>query len=130
MALHTMALLASNPEKSMSVRKIATTFEVSEAHLSKVLQRLSRAGLVKSTRGPVGGFTLAKNDDEITLRDIFEVIEGTLEPRSCLLGSSTCRGGICILGDIWAIDNQIIDYFSRTYLSQVCNMNINAVNKE
>ena len=58
-ALHASALLASDPGTKLSNKQIAGRLHVSEAHLSKVLQRLVKVGLVRSMKGPKGGFVLA-----------------------------------------------------------------------
>jgi len=78
-ALHAMTYLAAFPDNKHMTKEIASLHQVSEAHLSKVLQRLTRAGLVKAVRGPKGGFSLAKSADEISLLEVYETIEGTLE---------------------------------------------------
>ena len=76
LALHSMVLLAASPERSLTVKEITGRTLVSEAHLSKVMQRLAKAGLVKSTRGPKGGFVLGDSGLSISLLSIFEAIEG------------------------------------------------------
>ena len=100
LALHTMVLLAATQDEVVSNKDIANTLRASEAHLSKVLQRLAKAGLVKSTRGPHGGFRIAKEPSEITLLDIYEAIEGPLISSSCLLVSPVCIDNKCILGSL------------------------------
>lgn len=98
LAIHSIAYIAARQEPS-SVHDISRRLEVSEFHLSKVLQRLSKRGLVRSSRGPGGGFTLAGNADSITLMDVYEAIEGTLEDHPCLMRKKTCDSKSCILGD-------------------------------
>ena len=56
LALHTAFFLVTNPDRRLTTREMASTMGASEAHLSKVLQRLVHAGLVESVRGPKGGF--------------------------------------------------------------------------
>jgi Rrf2 family protein len=97
LALHTAALMASDPENPLTVSEAARTLPVSGHHLAKVLQRLARAGLLDSTRGPHGGFTLARPPSEITLLEIYEAVEGELSSGHCLLGKPVCEGG-CVLG--------------------------------
>ena len=97
LALHSTVLLAANPGKLISTRDIASMLHVSEAHLSKVLQRLARAGLVRAIRGPKGGFRLVKPANETTLLEVYESIEGTLTPGKCLFESPICEGDACIL---------------------------------
>ena len=100
LALHTMALLASAEPGRLSVREVANRLAASRAHLSKVLQRLARAGLVTSLRGPRGGFSLARPAEDATLLDVYEAIEGPLEDSTCLLGAPVCSGDSCLLGDL------------------------------
>lgn len=123
LGLHTMVFLAKSGEELASTREIATALQVSEAHLSKVLQRLVRVGLVKSVRGPKGGFLLARSGDEMTLLDVYEAIDGPLEPVNCLLGTPTCRGSACILGGVLqTVNDQVREYLAGTKLSELVNV--------
>ena len=122
LAMHTMVLLAKDPERVVSTHEIAETLKVSEAHLSKVLQRLTRAGLVESVRGPRGGFRCGESANGITLLDVYESIEGRLAAKTCLLGEPICDGGACILGDLLAtVHKDIADYLAGTKLSTLAN---------
>ena len=94
LAFHSMLLLAQHSaqkdEAYLNVKDISQRTGASQAHLSKVLQRLAKAGLVRSSTGPRGGFTLAKPTDQITLLDIYEAIEGPIELPNCLLRRDGC----------------------------------------
>lgn len=101
LALHTMALLSSQPERVFPVGEISAALNgASGNHLSKVLQRLARDGFVRSVRGPAGGFKIAPNWQKQTLLRIFESIEGPFTPDDCLLGIPACAGRKCILGNL------------------------------
>ncbi len=120
LALHAAVFLAANPGKPISTREIASALEVSEAHLSKVMQRLARTGLVNSVRGPKGGFLLARSPARISLLEVYEAIEGRLLPANCLLGTPVCKGEGCILGDlVETLNGQVREYLSRTRLSEL-----------
>ena len=106
LAMHTMVLLAGAPGEVVSTRRIAGALNASEAHLSKVLQRMVKAGLVRSIRGPKGGFQPARPCDTMTLLDIYEAIEGPLIEKRCLLPQPVCDGTDCILGELLAQTNQ------------------------
>jgi Rrf2 family protein len=108
LGLHVMALLSQDPQTPVSTRQASSAIGVSDAHLSKVLQRLAKVGLVKSVRGPKGGFVLGKPSDSITLLDVYESIEGPLEPNDCLFGTPVCSTGDCILGDLLATVNELV----------------------
>lgn len=119
LALHTMALLSGEPQKVMSTGEIASALDVSENHLSKVLQRLTKAGLVRSIRGPKGGFVINGSPDDYTLLDVYEAVDGRLVLSDCLFGRPSCNGE-CILGGLLtSVNTQIRDHLSTTKLSAV-----------
>ncbi|MCX6354461.1 MAG: Rrf2 family transcriptional regulator [Candidatus Aureabacteria bacterium] len=123
LALHAMALMAGRPDLPLSTREAASRLKVSEAHLSKVLQRLARNGLVKSLRGPRGGFILRRSCATITLLNIYEAIEGKCEPSGCLLGVPSCGALHCIFGSvIEKLDGDMRGYLSRTRLSDISGL--------
>ncbi|MDD5555722.1 MAG: Rrf2 family transcriptional regulator [bacterium] len=118
MALHAMALLAAAPGSRRSTRGLAKELGVSGAHLSKVLQRLSREGLVAAVRGRSGGFSLARPAGEITLISIYEAIDGAVAGSRCLFARPVCGGGRCILGDVLKeADDRLRAYLARTRLA-------------
>ncbi len=120
LALHGMAFLAANSSKLNSTKEIATRIRVSEAHLSKVLQRLAKTGLVKAVRGPRGGFMLGKASSEISLLEVYESIEGQLVSSECLFGDPVYNTDECILGGLLgSIDRQVRDYLTGTNLDEL-----------
>lgn len=113
-AIHTLVILDSEPEKLFSNKELATMLDVSDNHLSKILQRLCKARIVESIRGPKGGFTLVDGSSEKTLLEVYESIEGPVELSNCLLKKSFCTSN-CLLGDfLVSINDQFKDYFMKT----------------
>ncbi len=102
LALHVASLLARHPERRFSTAEIAKILAASEHTLAKVMQRLSRAGLVESLRGPTGGFLLARPAAELTVLDIYEAVDGPLGEAGCLLGKGPCVASTCLLGGLVA----------------------------
>ncbi len=120
LALHTTVMLAACKQRIVSTVEIAETLHASEAHLAKVLQRLHKAGLVESVRGPKGGFRLSKAGDQITMLEVYEAIEGPLAPSTCLLATRICDGSRCILGDLLrTVNSSVREYLSKTRLSDL-----------
>ena len=122
LAIHSLAYLAvQQPSAPVAASRLAEHFGVSEAHLSKVLQRLAHAGLLRSARGPAGGFVLASEPESVTLREIYEAIDGRLTPRShCLLGRRSCDLKTCLFGDLLqSIHQQAKQYLSATTLADL-----------
>jgi Rrf2 family iron-sulfur cluster assembly transcriptional regulator len=56
----------------------------------KLLQRLNKAGIVKSTMGPAGGFMLGKKPSVISVREVVEAIQGPVRLSGCLFSSNFC----------------------------------------
>jgi Rrf2 family protein len=120
LAIHTMVYLAGEGAAHRSAGSIARALSVSEAHLSKVMQRLARAGLLVSVRGPRGGFGLAKDPAKITLLDVFEAIDGPFRPDDCLMHERTCGQVGCLFGDLLSdINDQVREYLSGRNLEDV-----------
>src|SRR6185437_4479232 len=76
-AAHSCTILAALPEgAALGPAELAAFFDVPKAYLAKQLQALSKAGILSATRGPSGGYRLARPTDKITLRDIVLAVEG------------------------------------------------------
>lgn len=95
--------LAGRPEGSLSlISEISEAQEVPKSYLSKIMQHLVRAGLVKSRRGAHGGFFLAKRPEEITLRQAIEAVEGPIFLNVCLIRKGEChRDDLCPVHQVW-----------------------------
>jgi len=122
-ALHAMIILAKQQDKLVSVKDIANQLDISGNHLSKVLQRLVKAGLVLSIKGNKGGFKLAKNPETINFLEIYEAIDGKFTHSTCLLNKQACPQD-CIMGDlICSINNQVEEFFQKTKLMEFILLN-------
>jgi Rrf2 family protein len=98
-AIHSMVLIA-RAENGINAVKIAEISGFSKNHISKVLQRLVKDGLLKSLRGPSGGFTLKLEPESITLLSIYEAIEGSLDITDCPMVHDICGFENCIMGNV------------------------------
>jgi Rrf2 family protein len=119
-ALHAMVILAADQGRVATTSELASIIDVSEAHLSKILQRLARARLVESIRGPKGGYRITEKQKDITLLDIYEAIEGPLKATDCLLKKRVCDGRGCILGGLLKLVNMKMgEYLGGTRLVEL-----------
>lgn len=118
-ALHAMTVIAATPDRHVPIRDIAEAMPISEHYLAKVLQRLAKAGLVESVRGPGGGFLLRGEPRRTTLLAVYEAIEGRLEIASCTFPvAQGCK--TCILDDVLRDANRIVhDRLARTTLADL-----------
>ena len=97
--IHSMVLIA-RAENGINAVKIAEITGLSKNHISKVLQRLVKNDMLKSVRGPAGGFSLKKLPENISLLDVYESIEGSIEITDCPLAHDICGFENCIMGTI------------------------------
>jgi len=98
-AMHGCVLIGEAAGRPVPAGEIASVFGVSAAHVSKVMQRLCRAGVVRSARGPDGGFLLAAPPERITLLKAVSAVDGKIAPAKCLLGRHSCLRRRCMIGD-------------------------------
>lgn len=85
-ALHTMVYLTLAPKgKSVGVEQLATVQNLSPTYLSKILTKLVKAGLIKSTPGVNGGYSVARQSDTISFLDVIHAIEGQTTLFHCSL---------------------------------------------
>ncbi|MEW6202867.1 MAG: Rrf2 family transcriptional regulator [bacterium] len=126
LALHAMTYLAAQEKQGLhviSTKEISEAIEVSEAHLSKVFQRLARSGLLTAQRGPKGGVMLSDPPSKTNLLSIYEAIEGPLVSSDCLLKSKVCKPQECVMGGLLeSINKQIKYYLERTKLSDIAKV--------
>ena len=91
-ALRAMVYLAGCYDKKItSVKQLSRAGKFSYHLGHKLLQKLSKAGLVKSYAGPKGGFALNKKPSEINLMEIIEVFQGGIRLNKCLVGNKGCE---------------------------------------
>jgi Rrf2 family transcriptional regulator, iron-sulfur cluster assembly transcription factor len=76
--------------KRVSIKDLAKRLSIPYHFLGKIMQDLTRKGLLVSEKGPRGGFALAKPASEITLFDIVNAIDGSDFVRTCVMGFPEC----------------------------------------
>lgn len=102
-AIRAVCYLAELDEGSYAqVRDIADELGLPYHYLSKVLQELARKQLLDSSKGPGGGFRLARPPVETSLYRLIEAVEGPIEEDECLLGLESCSDRtMCPVHEVW-----------------------------
>ncbi len=106
----------------VSIHWIASRQRISPSYLEQILARLRRKKIVKSFKGPGGGYCLAKSPEEITLWDVYCALEDRCKLLRCLAdGRASCRrAGECVTRLFWQMLQERIDSFLRgTTLAQL-----------
>jgi Rrf2 family iron-sulfur cluster assembly transcriptional regulator len=117
-------LAKQTDEKAVSLADIASRQEISLSYLEQLFARLRRGGLVKSVRGPGGGYRLAKPAHETSVADIVLAVNEPLRatrcagqgsPKGCMLG-----GERCLTHNLWEqMGQQIHNYLAGVSLDDV-----------
>lgn len=102
-SVRVMIHLASLPRGTRAnLNDLAAKVDVPAVFLSKVLQRLVKAGLVASQRGKQGGFQLACDPAAVTLFDLLEALDSVPSLNACVTGAEGCdRSGACGAHLVW-----------------------------
>jgi len=112
----------------VSLAEIAERQEISLCYLEQLFAKLRRGGLVKSVRGPGGGYLLAHGRDETRIADIIAAVDEPIRAVRCTPGSAIgCRvdRSRCLTHDLWEeLSNQIHLYLSSVSLGDVCERRV------
>lgn len=119
-----LSLARSYGQGLLFLKDIAKTEGISEKYLSLIIIPLRGVGLVNSTRGAHGGYTLARSPEKITLKEIVDVLEGNCIV-DCIKDPAACsRVETCASRDIWKLlEGRISETLEGITLQQLVVMN-------
>lgn len=106
--------------KPVTLAGISERQDISLSYLEQLFSRLRRQGLVKSIRGPGGGYNLAKNHNEISVAEIINAVDEQIDATQCG-GHENCRDeGRCMTHDLWsALNTKILEYLAGITLADM-----------
>ncbi len=128
-AVMAMVDLASNSKgQPVALADIAERQEISLSYLEQLFAKLRKGGLVKSVRGPGGGYLLAHPVESSRISDIILAVDEPIRATRCAPGSPAgCRSNKtrCLTHDLWEeLGNQIHLYLSSVTLADICNRRV------
>lgn len=124
-ALRAVVCIAGNQDRGpVRVDEIAAALECPRNYLSKTLHILARAGVLRSERGPRGGFALTTGADKTTLAQVIAPFRPAGE-RRCLMGLATCgTAHPCAAHERWAkVQRRMNDFFEKTTVAMLLRDN-------
>jgi Rrf2 family protein len=109
------------------VKDISRRQGISQRYLEQIFQKLKRAGIIGSKRGPSGGYFLSKKPEDITIGEVVRVTEGGLVPVLCVNpedSTKPCeRSGECVTQVIWnEAGKRLRDYFDSVTIRDLCKL--------
>ena len=128
-AVMAMVDLASHSSgRPVALADIADRQEISLSYLEQLFAKLRRGGLVRSVRGPGGGYLLSRSSGETRISDIILAVDEPIRATRCVPGiSHGCHSdkSRCLTHDLWEeLGNQIHLYLSAVSLADVCERRI------
>jgi Rrf2 family iron-sulfur cluster assembly transcriptional regulator len=134
-AVTAMLYLASNDTgKPVTLDIISQRQNISLSYLEQLFAKLRKASLVKSVRGPGGGYLLSPPAEDVTLTQIIEAVDENIDLRRCHGLKNCLRGRECVSHHLWCeVSDQIRSFLSEKNLQQVMddyNTHKNLIDKE
>ncbi len=108
--LQLMFELALNYKKGPThLGMVSNKENISEKYLGQIVIPLKSSGLIESIRGAQGGYELAHAPEELTVRDIVEVLEGNIRPVEVVENVDCNKGNLCVTNEVWKRLGQSIE---------------------
>ncbi|MBU0686333.1 MAG: Rrf2 family transcriptional regulator [Candidatus Margulisbacteria bacterium] len=106
----------------VSISQISARQGITIDYLEQILNKLRRAELVESVRGPAGGYLLAKKPQKIKIGDIVRATEGPIALVDCITDKSLCgKSGCCSTRGLWnKLSRKVSDLLDSTTLKDIC----------
>ena len=98
-AIHSLAIIAGAKDR-INVNQLAEMTGFSKNHIAKILQQLAKKGYVDADRGPHGGYVIKKDSSQVSLFEIYELIDGALPESHCGIHDGKCPFKECVYGDL------------------------------
>lgn len=121
MAMADLARRETDAARAVTLADIAQRQEISLSYLEQLFARLRRKGLVRSARGPGGGYRLARDASATTIAEIVHAVDEPLRATRCNSAKGCMiRGERCLTHDLWAdLGDRIEDYLASVSLADV-----------
>lgn len=119
-------LAMSTHTRPVSINTIASGENVSSEFLEQIFYKLKKAGVIRSVRGPGGGFVLARRPEQITVKDILDAVGemGGLTPCTLRRRALCDRPDPCVAHDIWnGLQDRINQYLGGISLKDIVDKN-------
>ncbi|MBN2808692.1 MAG: Rrf2 family transcriptional regulator [Deltaproteobacteria bacterium] len=119
-AIRGVVYMSMQPQGAVVViPEVAREMDVPVGFLARIFQSLSRAGIVISHRGKKGGYSMARDPEAVSLRDVVEAVEGDIRLNICLDGYNACeRMSFCpVRKELANVQNDLIASLGKTNFS-------------
>ncbi len=123
-AIQAVIYIACNGDghKAIRLKEIAQAQDLPTHFLGKIMQDLVKKKILTSTKGPNGGFRLARNAEDIVLMDVYDIVDGIETFDNCVIGFGTCSD-VCpcpLHSKYEGIKADFMDFLSSKSFGEIC----------
>ena len=110
------------------VKDISSRQDISPRYIEQIFQKLKKGGILRSVRGPTGGYFLTRKPEEISVGDVIKAIDGS-DINLVFCGEQkksrkkNCdRYGKCVVSDVWGeASKRLMAYFNSVTINDICS---------
>jgi Rrf2 family iron-sulfur cluster assembly transcriptional regulator len=111
--------------KTTQIHEISGRQGIPKRFLEQIFYALKKSGIIESTRGPKGGYSLTRPAEEVTVGDVIRILEGPIEPVPCSTmekdGSECNYMDKCVTRMVWRDAGELLNgYFDSISLADLC----------
>jgi len=117
-------LVINSGSGPISLADISKRQEISLSYLEQLFSKLRKQGLVRSVRGPGGGYKLSRDSDTIYIAEIVDAVNESIDATNCK-GAGNCHGGeVCLTHHLWSdLSDQIHNFLNNISLQSLVDRN-------
>jgi Rrf2 family iron-sulfur cluster assembly transcriptional regulator len=120
-----VTLVLAGEDRPVNLKRISEKEGISLHYLEQLFSKLRKGDIVRSIKGPGGGYVLARAPEDISIGEVIETVDEPISPVFCVDGdgdASAChRAGECTTQWLWAeLGDRIRDYLNSVTIHEVC----------
>jgi Rrf2 family transcriptional regulator, iron-sulfur cluster assembly transcription factor len=110
------------------IKDISRRQRISQRYLEQIFNKLLKAGLLRSRRGPRGGYMLSRDPSDISVGDIIDATQGPIVPVRCCAEEASKKKDCdlldsCITRNVWLETQRLlVDYYASVTIADLCSM--------
>tara|TARA_Y100001970_G_scaffold57488_1_gene72845 strand:+ start:2191 stop:2667 length:477 start_codon:yes stop_codon:yes gene_type:complete len=90
-AVRSLSYMASSRDENITIKLVSEKQHIPHSYLAKIMRKLVQRGILSSSSGPDGGYYFKKDPMNISLKEVYEAIEGDLQLIDCMDGDQVCE---------------------------------------
>ena len=119
-AVRSLSYMASSKDENITIKLVSEKQHIPHSYLAKIMRKLVQRGILSSSSGPDGGYFFKRDPKSISLREVYEAIEGDLQLVDCMDGDQVCElFKTCNQRSIWDDDIPTIGMCCRMFKNEI-----------